>query len=199
MVDSEDEQVRTKRSYVPRAEGQVALINATIELLREVPLPDVTVRKIAERANLNTMAITNIFGSQQALFVAVARELLDRFSVTMASQPVEQMQFSLLTDEDLNLRTRLVAWLILQGADPEVFIIERALNVSDVFMGRQQQDGATEGQSWLFTQILQFLVEGFIIFREAHPQRPEDLIKAAAILQRIREEFPKMAGDLGIY
>jgi AcrR family transcriptional regulator len=176
----------------------VALVNATIELLREVPLPDVTVRKIAERANLNTMAITNIFGSQQELFVAVTRELLDRFSIAMASLPEEQLQFTLLTNEDLILRTRLVAWLILQGADPQLFIIERALNVSDVFMGRQQQDGATEGQSWLFTQLLQFLAEGFVIFREAHPHRPDDLVKAAAILQRIRQEFPKMAEDLGI-
>jgi len=183
----------SKRSYVPRAEGRVLLVNATIELLRELSFPEITVRKIAERSGLNVRAIVNIFGSQQGLFVAVARELGDRFATMMASLPDDQIQFTLLFDENVVLRTRLVSWLIGQGADPEVFKVKPEFQVSQTFMARHQPGTTTEAQAWLFAQILQYVGEGFIMFGDAHDRRPGDLAGAAVLLGRIRDELPRLA------
>jgi len=169
------------------------LVNATIELLRELPFPEVTVRRIAEDSGLNVRAIVNIFGSQQGLFVAVARELGDRFAAMMASLPADQIQFTLLFNEDVVLRTRLVSWLIGQGANPEKFKIEPEFQVSRTFMARHQPGTATEAQAWLFAQILQYIGEGFIMFGDAHDRRPGDLAGAAILLGRIRDELPRLA------
>ena len=86
-----DEAVHQKRRYVPRTTSRVLLVGATIELLRELPFDEVTVRRIAERAGLNTKAIMNIFGSQEGLFIEVAGELSRRFAEFLAAQPEEQI------------------------------------------------------------------------------------------------------------
>jgi len=189
-------QAREKRRYVPRAEGSVLLIDATIALLRELPFRDVTVRRIAERADLNVVAIKNIFGSQQGLFVAVTRELGNRFAAMMAALPDDQIQFGLLFDENVVLRTRLLAWLIGQGADPELFKVEPEFQVSAIFMARQKKSGADEHQIWLFGQILQYLGEGFIVFQDTHDRRPGDFAQAAAALSRVRQELPKLMAEM---
>ena len=185
-----------KRKYVPRAEGRVLLVGATIDLLRELPFSEVTMRKIAERADLNVMAITNIFGSQQGLFVAVTRELGERFATMMASLPDDQVQFDLLFDENVVLRTRLLAWLIGQGADPEDFKVDPSYQVSAIFMARQLKSGSNEEQAWLFAQLLQYIAEGFIVFQDTHDRRHDDLSRAATLLGRIRDELPRLAKDL---
>jgi AcrR family transcriptional regulator len=188
----------TKRSYVPRAEARILLVNATIFLLRELPFPEVTVRKIAERSGLNVRAIVNIFGSQQDLFVAVTRELGDRFAAIMASLPTDQIQWNLLFDENVVLGTRLVSWLIGQGADPEAFKVKPELQVSQTFMARHQPATTTEAQAWLFAQILQYLGEGFIMFGDTHDRRPGDLASAAILLGRIRDELPRLAEGISL-
>jgi len=193
MVATQDHDEGEKRSYVPRAEGRVLLVSATIDLLRTLPFSEVTVRRIAEHAELNVRAIANIFGSQQGLFVAVARELGARFATMLASLPDDQIQFSLLFNDDVVLRTRLVAWLIGQGADPEAFKVEPEFQVSQTFMARQQPGDVSQDQAWLFAQLLQYIGEGFIVFSDAHERRPGDLVNAAILLGRIRDELPRLA------
>ena len=83
MTDASIDSRQIKRRYVPRSEGRILLVDATIDLLRELPFSEVTVRKVAERADLNVMAITNIFGSQQELFMAVTREPVSYTHLTL--------------------------------------------------------------------------------------------------------------------
>jgi len=196
MTDASIDSRETKRRYVPRAEGRILLVDATIDLLRELPFSQVTVRKVAERADLNVMAITNIFGSQQELFVAVTQELADRFATMMASLPDDQVQVGMLFDENFVLRTRLVAWLIGQGVDPGVFKVDPSHRLGTVFMARQITSGSDEEQAWLFAQLLQYIGEGFIVFQDTHDRRDGDLLRGAALLGRIRDELPRLAEGL---
>ena len=196
MTDASIDSRQIKRRYVPRAEGRILLVDATIDLLRELPFSEVTVRKVAERADLNVMAITNIFGSQQELFVAVTRELGDRFATMMTSLPDGEVQFGLLFDENFALRTRLVAWLIGQGADPQELKVDPSHRLGAVFMARQITSGADEELAWLFAQLLEYIAEGFIVFQDAHDRRDDDLLRGAALLGRIRDELPRLAEGL---
>ena len=78
---------RTKRRYIHRAQARGMLINATINLLRELPFSEVTTRRIACEADLNLVAIQTNFGSQMGLMVAVAAELADRVAVALHEAP----------------------------------------------------------------------------------------------------------------
>ena len=77
-----------RRRYVPRAEGRVVLIDATIELLRNNAFADVTTRKISEAADLNEFAIQRIFGSQLGLFAEVLDATLKLTASLISTAPV---------------------------------------------------------------------------------------------------------------
>ena len=193
-----DEAGHQKRRYVPRTTSRVLLVGATIELLRELPFDEVTVRKIAERAGLNTKAIMNIFGSQEGLFIEVAGELSRRFAEFLAAQPEEQIYEGVPIQADFVLRTQLVAWLIAQGADPRSFTRVPDHQVSTILQARQRQREAGIGDDAirLFTEVLQYLAEGFIIFGGAHDTRPDDVAVAGAFMNRIRADLPRLTEGL---
>ena len=196
MTDQQDTGAPVaKKRYVPRAEARVILLDATIELLHEVPFNEVTIRRIAEHADLNAMAIMNIFGSQHGLFIAVTRVLSARFANWLANVPDESLEGATLFHEDIVLRTRLLAWLLGQGVDPESLRVDPSLEVSGFLLARQTRAGVDEHTAWLFTQILLYLSEGFITFQDTHDRRPDDLAEALALLDRVRDELPRLSAD----
>ena len=185
-----------KRAYVPRAEGRVLLVNATIDLLRELPFDEVTVRRIAERANLNTKAIGNIFGRQQDLFIEVTRELGSRFADILTPLPESEIQVGLPVQGDFVLRTKLVSWLIGQGVTPETFVLDPSLNVTATLQARQMQAGLSENAARFFAELLRYLAEGFVMFSGTHETHEGDLELAARFLERVRADLPRLTEGL---
>jgi AcrR family transcriptional regulator len=105
------------RPRKPWVHGEVAaqrIVDATIELLRERPFSEVTTREIADRADLYKQLIPRHFGSLNGLFIAVIHELLVRgfagFDGTQRSTDANRA--------DLELRSRLIAWLVTSGVEP---------------------------------------------------------------------------------
>lgn len=105
-----------RKPRVVSADAKVILIEATISLLREIPVIELSTRKIEARSGLDRRAITRQFGGEVELFVATLAELSDRAFKRVSEQQVGTSNF---VDEDLKTRTDLLAFLILSGVDPE--------------------------------------------------------------------------------
>ena len=107
-------QRRQVRPWVPGDLAAQRMVNATIELLRERRFSDVSTREIADRAGLYKQLIGRHFGSLDGLFIDVVHELLVR-----GLGGFDGTQVSLETSrEDLEMRSRLIAWLVTSGVDP---------------------------------------------------------------------------------
>ena len=187
-----------RRRYVPRAEGRVVLIDATIELLRNNAFADVTTRKISEAADLNEFAIQRIFGSQLGLFAEVTRELSSRFAARFADLPLDEVQPAALFDPYLVLRTRLLAWLLGSGAEPEELRIDPALSLNQALFRRHWREGAvSEEMARIFTQLIIYLAEGYITFEPTHDSQPDDIQRLAQLVEKFRDALPQFEAELG--
>ena len=64
-----------RRPRVAAPQAKAVMIEATISLLREIPVTELSTRKIEERAGLDRRAITRQFGGELGLFIATLEEL----------------------------------------------------------------------------------------------------------------------------
>ncbi len=103
-----------RKPRVAGAKAKEVLIEATISLLEEIPVTELSTRKIQERSNLDRRAITRQFGSELELFVATLEELNRRALKQSGSLPPLSNPTS---NTALKMRTDLLAFLILSGVD----------------------------------------------------------------------------------
>jgi len=90
------------------------MIEATISLLREIPVTELSTRKIEERAGLDRRAITRQFGSELGLFIATLEELNRRSLEQSKALPQDSSNYM---NEELKLRSDLLAFLIVSAVD----------------------------------------------------------------------------------
>ena len=105
-----------RRPRVAAPQAKAVLIDATISLLREIPVTELTTRKIEERAGLDRRAITRQFGGELGLFIATLEELNRRSLERSKALPVDSSNYM---NEELKLRSDLLAFLIVSGVDNE--------------------------------------------------------------------------------
>lgn len=175
---------KPRKARVPAALAKERLIETTISLLRSEPFYEVTTRRITREAGLPLAALSRNFGSLPGLFDAVAQELVKRFT----DQFSEYGPLDALTNPDLLLRTRLVAWSIGQGADPSLFRPDPSA-WSRVGMERQQRlAGVDERMGTAWAEIVTFVLEGYAIFSQTHilgnQQTFDDCIAVMTELQK---------------
>jgi len=103
-----------RRARVAAPQAKAVMIEATISLLREIPVTELSTRKIEERAGLDRRAITRKFGSELGLFIATLEELNCRSLERSKALPQD---FSNHMNEELKLRSDLLAFLILSAVD----------------------------------------------------------------------------------
>ena len=161
---------RKSRPMLPAAEAQSRLVESTIELLRNNPVSAVTVRKIAIASGLHATTISRNFGSMGGL--------LSHICALLSLRSIELMtairDVTIFDDPDFLLRTKLLAGLIAEGADPASFRIDwergRPKQILSNFLteaeGAGGPVGARAAASWV--QIAIFMLEGFVLFREVH-------------------------------
>ncbi len=77
-----------KRRLPIQIANEAKMVEATIELLREHPLDEITSRMIADRSGTATNYITRYFQGRDGLFLAVAAELSNRISRLVRSDPL---------------------------------------------------------------------------------------------------------------
>ncbi len=105
-----------RRPRVAAPQAKAVLIDATISLLREIPVTELSTRKIEERAGLDRRAITRQFGGELGLFIATLEELNRRSLERSKALPVDSSNYM---NEELKLRSDLLAFLIVSGVDNE--------------------------------------------------------------------------------
>jgi AcrR family transcriptional regulator len=95
------------------------LISASAELFDEGIPALVTVREIAQRANVNQGLVHEYFGSKDALIAATIEDLARQRAEIVADAPDEQTAVvsALRFQQERPAYTRLLAWWLLEGRD----------------------------------------------------------------------------------
>ncbi len=185
---------RRVRSWVRAEESRQRVVDTTIEVLRTEPFPSVTSRTIAERSGVSYSSIHRNFGSMYGLFEAVVRELSDRFA-----ERLPETSSDLIIDDDIKLRTRLVAWMLGEGVDPAT-IASIPGNPTMRNMIRRQQRASDVGDetAQVHAELMLFLGEGFSIFSPLHSEiTPERMAKGIELIEWFRAHLPEAERDLG--
>ena len=192
---STESEGRPSDAWVRGPEARQRLVDTAIELLRNRPFPEVTTRLIAEESGVNRPAILRQFGSKEALFDEVAAELSRRF----AARADRATGLGMLTDPDMALRARLVAWLIGEGDDPSHFRLEEDGPSAVALRARLAEHGpVSEKTARVFHRMAVLLAEGFLVFNDTHPTRPpEDLVAMMELFLEIRRNLSETEKRLG--
>ena len=181
----------------PRVSAQDArnrLIDATIELLGTLPIPMITTRRIAQQSGLSMMAISRNFGDQEGLFAEVTRELVKRHAETMESsaRTVE------LFEPNLMLRTKLLAWLLQNSADPKGFMPDPSRPIMARLDDRQRQlSDVSERTSNAMNELIALAGEGYTIFGLTHLLDERRLSDLFQLVEAIRATLPEIELRLG--
>ena len=184
----------TRKNRATPDEARERLINATIELLKTEPIPKVTTRRIAEVSGLSLMAIARNFGDQEGLFSAAFQELVRRHVNEMELHPNAAELF----EPNLVMRTKLLAWLLLNSADPKNFLPD----VSTPLMQRleERQSLVTTASPRAQKALNEFIAvagEGFNIFNETHRYDENALSDVVQLVSTIRTMLPDIEKHLG--
>ncbi|MEI8406013.1 MAG: hypothetical protein WCG96_12155, partial [Actinomycetes bacterium] len=163
------------RTRVRGEDARARLIEAVITLLRTEPLARISVRRIAEVAELNTSTMLWNFHRIELLFGAVVAELDARSERWINSQQTETAEFA----EALRLRTRLVTWMSLSGMDTT------SVDTSDdgllsLLLQRRNIDllEISPRTARTFAMVEAFLAESVILMRDVHSNWSDEDIAA---------------------
>lgn len=155
-----------RRSPISRAEGELRLIRAAIDLTKQHPFSEVGVREIAREADINHGFVHTWFGGKTELFIAVRLFLLRN----IASR-VEQVEGNLLTpstflDEDVVYLVKLNSWLALEGESDRLTTPDRPL-ITTLAKNLEQVFGLSPKDSEIAAQLSSALTFGGLIFGPA--------------------------------
>lgn len=112
---------KSRRPSLSRAESEDRLIKAAIELLKTQNAAEISVRQIAQVADVNHGLIHSYFGSKANLFAKVAKRLI----VIVIEQVVTREN---MTSDPLSLEAKLVVnigiWMLTTGESPKTMGID---------------------------------------------------------------------------
>ena len=179
------------RPMVPGAVAQERLTKTTIEMLRKFPFDQVTARELTKRAGLTLPTISRNFGSMAGLFSHVAEALLEN-AIKRQSGLLTQ---TIIFDSDFILRSKLIAWLLAEGADPKIF----KRDIFEQYSERFQTEIKTETQRTAFTfmQLMETLGQGFAIFSETMGLTRQQIADGLELVAEFRKLLPEIERSLG--
>ena len=132
MAKSKEAASPAKKPRVSKEDAVQLFLDATISILKEKAILDITLQDIADRADLNHGYVFRYFGTRLDLFFAVTEELaqLAENAVTseierrlLVGEAVIQLNFSLAEVGRTYLRQRqaVIQYLVTAGVDPTRF------------------------------------------------------------------------------
>ena len=182
---------RKVRGVVPSAEAQKLLIDAAIEMLHILPFDQVTARAITKKVGLSLPTISNNFGSMAGLFNEVTIKL--RNNVLARHHIILDQSISL--DPDFILRTRLVAWLTLEGENPGQFNNQLIESIAPQFQTALGGLSLRTTTAWL--TLIIFMVEGHALFSEVHEYPATQITDGTTLLTQLRQQLQNSEHILG--
>jgi AcrR family transcriptional regulator len=186
-------QPRTYAPRISREESERRIIEATITLLRPGDFNEVSSRKIASLAGVHAPTISRIFGSMTGLFAAVAYELAQR-SLTATSSGAEVV----FSQPELILRSKLVAWCLANGADPELFRTSMESPGGQALLAWQTNVApASFRANAALSEIFRFAFEGFAVLGTTHTFTEEQIADVLEMTRALRRALPLLERDLG--
>lgn len=183
---------RKVRAFVPSAEAQKLLVDAAIEMLRVLPFDQVTARAITKKVGLSLPTISNNFGSMAGLFNEVTIKLGNDVRARTLGKILDQSMF---LDPDFILRTRLVAWLTLEGENPSQFGSQLIKNITPQFQIALGGLGTRTTRAWL--TLIIFMAEGYALFSEVHEHPPAQISDSLTLFTELRKQLQKSEQTLG--
>jgi len=155
-----------RRSPVSRAEGELRLINAAIELTRQQPFSVVGIRDIAERADINHGFVHTWFGGKTELFLAMRDYLTRSIAGRIGAHQRDFVSPAAIIDDDLVHLIKLNAWLALEGETDRLAIQDRPV-ITAMAANLESVLGLTPTDSVRAAQISSALMFGALIFGPA--------------------------------
>jgi AcrR family transcriptional regulator len=151
---------KSRRPSLSRAESEDRLIKAAIELLQTQNAAEISVRQIAQVADVNHGLIHSYFGSKANLFAKVAKRLIDIV--------IEQVvTLENMTSDSLSLEAKLVVnigiWMLTTGESPKTMGIDGT--VMKALTGNfEKVDGVSPESAWILSFIaLSIICAGQIV------------------------------------
>lgn len=162
--------------------------------MRTLPFDEVSVRRITDHADLNPSTVLRNFGTVQNLYHAVSTELLRRSTERLG----QELNPAALFDEDVVLRTKLLAWLLANGIDPEAIAVSlQDAPVQALVENIVERVGVSRRTAEAFNEILAFSAEGFVVFNEIHTQDQQVRADALTLMQHFEALLPELEEKLG--
>lgn len=180
------------RGIVPSAEAQKLLINAATEMCRVLPFDQVTARAITKKVGLSLPTISNNFGSMAGLFNEVTIKLRNDVLARTLGKILDQSMF---LDPDFILRTRLVAWLTLEGENPSQFSNQLLESIAPQFQTALGGLSMRTTTAWL--TLIIFMAEGYALFSEVHEHPPAQISDSLTLFTELRKQLQKSEQTLG--
>ncbi len=182
---------RQRRAIVPAAQAQERIIAITIDLLQDLPFDQVSTRRITEAAELGVPTISRNFGSMESLFANVCRVLLQRSVERWA----KKRDSSIFLDPDFALRTRLIAWMLAEGADPAIF--QTGL-IDSLTQGLKDNVGPiSDRTATAYTQLSSLILQAYVVLGSTMNIPPEQFADNFAFMSYIRDQLPRIESELG--
>jgi AcrR family transcriptional regulator len=182
------------RSRVSGEEASERLIETTIDMLREVPFTELSVRTITARADLNKSTVERCFGSIEMLY----REASLRLMTQALSKLAETPDASPFGDPDFALATRFRAWLVTGGVDGRVFRPASDEPIVELMTARQRRhSGVSPLTSQTFHYAVALLVEGFTVFDETLRSNKDVHFNLLLMMNEFISRLPDIESSLG--
>ena len=186
-----------RRPRVAAPQAKAVMIEATISLLREIPVTELSTRKIEERAGLDRRAITRQFGGELGLFIATLEELNRRSLERSKTLPNDSSNYM---NEELKLRSDLLAFLILSGVDNER--LKEMHPLPEVVQEFEKRFGLDSETPPAIREALLALLQAVILSRSFFgpsstrdtPENALVIFKMVLYLSSISSELPEILG-----
>lgn len=186
-----------RRRRVAAPQAKAVLIDATISLLREIPATELSTLKIEERAGLDRRAITRQFGGELGLFIATLEELNRRSLERSIALPEDSSNHM---NEELKLRTDLLAFLILSRVDNER--LKEMYPLPDVVQEFEKRFGLNSETPPAIREAILALLQAIILSRSFFgpsstrntPENEVVIFKMVLYLSSISSELPEILG-----
>ena len=192
-----------RRSRRPRETAEFlrrVFIDATIDLLQEMPFGDITTRVVADRVGRGRSTIYEQFGSMEELFIAACHELIDRSLASLGSSPKIASGRQIANDvnylHELGLRPRLVAWLLANGVDPEL-VRPPEHGVGRLSSQHLADSGVSERTAENFATMVALLTDASAIIGPVYDLDEAKIMDGVALLGWMQDKLPEMERDLG--
>jgi AcrR family transcriptional regulator len=196
-VPEEEKPAPYSRPRRSRSEGEIALLEAAIELMREKHPSEVTTSDIAERAGLNRAHIVRYFGTRLELLSAAIEHA---FHLHLTPEPPPDVFNKYLQDGNMadlmNWRNKVVSYLLNSEVPPERFHESQRI-IIDRFSQVLNSGELSERMSRTLAIISALLTQGYQAYGELDELTIADRDDMFMVMTQINKLIGPLDKELG--